>query len=130
MRTLMFLTGAGMAFSFTTVQAAAFATISIADTGHASALFSAQRQIGSSMGVALISGVISIFGMAQVNSGGVVTNLTAYHAAFVASAVLALIGAGIGLTVRDSDAAPTMRQKVKEVVPESIPNAEAQIQLQ
>ncbi len=131
MRTLMFLTGAGMAFSFTTVQAAAFATISMADTGHASALFSAQRQIGSSFGVALISGVISIVGMTQVNSsGGVVSNLTAYHAAFVASAALALIGACIGLTVRDSDAAPTMRRKVKELVPESVPDAGAQVRMQ
>jgi hypothetical protein len=131
MRTLMFLTGAGMAFSFTTVQAAAFATISMADTGQASALFSAQRQIGSSFGVALISGVISIVGMTQVNaSGALVPNLTAYHAAFVASAVLALIGACIGLTVRDSDAASTMRRKVKEIAPESVPGAGAQIQLQ
>jgi EmrB/QacA subfamily drug resistance transporter len=131
MRALMFLVGAGMAFSFTTVQAAAFATISRAETGHASAFFSAQRQIGSSFGVALISGVISIVGMTQLSSRGtVVPNLTAYHAAFVASAALALAGACFGLTVRDSDAASTMRRKVKEVMPESVPNAEAQIQLQ
>lgn len=130
MRLLMFLVGAGMAFSFTTVQAAAFATISPADTGHASALFSAQRQIGSSFGVAIISGVISLVGMTQVSvSGAVVPNLTAFHAAFVASAVLALIGAYFGLTVRDSDAAATMRRKVREVVTESAPDAEAQVQL-
>jgi EmrB/QacA subfamily drug resistance transporter len=131
MRALMFLTGAGMAFSFTTVQAAAFATISTAETGHASALFSAQRQIGSSFGVALISGVISIVGLTQLSSSGAaVPNLTAYHAAFVASAALALIGACIGLTVRDSDAAPTMRRRVKAVIPESVPDVEAQIQVQ
>lgn len=131
MRVLMFLVGAGMAFSFTTVQAAAYATISKADTGHASALFSAQRQVGSSLGVALISGVISMVGITQLSSrGAVVPNLTAYHAAFVASAVLALIGACFGLTVRDSDAASTMQRKVKEVVAESVPDAEAQIQLQ
>lgn len=130
MRTLMFLVGAFMAFSFTTVQAAAFATISLAETGQASALFSAQRQIGSSFGVALISGVISLVGMTQANaSGAVIPNLTAYHAAFVASAVLALIGACFGLTVRDSDAASTMRRKVKEVVPESVPDAGTQVQL-
>ncbi len=130
MRALMFLTGAGMAFSFTTVQAASFATISMVDTGHASALFSAQRQIGSSVGVALISGVISLVGMTQLNaSGAIVPNLTAYHAAFVASAVLALIGAVIGLTVRDSDAASTMRRKVREFISKSEPEAEAQVQL-
>ena len=130
MRAMMFLVGAGMAFSFTTVQAAAYATISNADTGHASALFSAQRQVGSSFGVALISGVMSFVGITQVSaSGAVVPNLTAYHAAFVASAVLALIGACFGLAVRDSDAASTMRRKVPEVIPESVPEAEAQVQL-
>jgi len=114
MRALMFLTGAGMAFSFTTVQAAAFATISSAETGHATAIFSAQRQIGSSLGVALISSVISIAGLTQLSaSGAVVPNLAAYHAAFIASAVLALSGACFGLMVRDSDAAPTMRRRVK-----------------
>jgi EmrB/QacA subfamily drug resistance transporter len=131
MRAMMFLVGAGMAFSFTTVQAAAFATISTAETGHASALFSAQRQVGSSFGVALISGVISLVGMTQVSSSGaVVPNMTAYHAAFVASAALALIGACFGLTVRDSDAASTMRRKVREVVPGTFPDAETQVQLQ
>ncbi len=131
MRALMFLTGAGMAFSFTTVQAAAFATISTVETGHASALFSAQRQIGSSLGVALISGVISVAGLTQLSaSGAVVPNLTAYHAAFVASAVLALTGACIGLTVRDSDAAPTMRRRESAAIQESVPDVEAQIQVQ
>ena len=130
MRGLMFLTGAGMAFSFTTVQAAAFATISTAETGQGSALYSAQRQIGSSFGVALISSVISIAGLTQVNGNGrIVPNLTAYHAAFVASAILALTGACIGLTVRDSDAAPTMRRKVKEVDTEIISEAGAQVQI-
>ena len=38
MRSLMFFTGAGMAFSFTSVQAASFSTISSAQTGQASAL--------------------------------------------------------------------------------------------
>ena len=42
MRVLMFLTGAGMACSFLPVQTAAFATISSASTGRASALFNAQ----------------------------------------------------------------------------------------
>ena len=115
MRALMFLTGAGMAFSFTSVQAASFATITSAQTGQASALFNAQRQIGASLGVALLSSVITLIGMTTLSSNGsVVANLTAYHAAFVATAVLVLIGAVIGLTVRDRDAAATMRSKVKQ----------------
>ncbi|MBV9713512.1 MAG: DHA2 family efflux MFS transporter permease subunit [Ktedonobacteraceae bacterium] len=115
MRALMFLTGAGMAFSFTSVQAASFATISSAETGQAAALFNAQRQIGASLGVALLSSVISAVGMTQLNANGTVTpNISAYHAAFIASAVLAITAACIGLTVRDSDAAATMRRRVKQ----------------
>jgi EmrB/QacA subfamily drug resistance transporter len=129
MRGLMFLTGAGMAFSFTSVQAAAFATISSSETGHASALFNAQRQIGASLGVALLSSVISAVGITQLStSGSPVPNFAAYHAAFIAAAALALIGAGLGLMVRDSDAAATMRRRVKQNgkarIPEQITNAE------
>jgi len=121
-RVLMFLTGAGMAFSFTSVQAASFATISTAETGQASALFNAQRQIGASLGVALLSSVISVVGLTQVNANGVtLPNLTAYHAAFITAAVLALIAASIGLTVRDSDAAATMRRRKEQAEPKTVP---------
>lgn len=128
MRTLMFFTGAGMAFAFIPVQAAAFATISSAETGQASALFNAQRQTGASFGVALLSTVISAVGLTQVTARGtVVPNLAAYHAAFLAAAVLALIAASIGLTVRDSDAAATMKRKARraeqEIVANQVPNA-------
>ncbi len=129
MRALMFLTGAGMAFAFTSVQTASFATISSAQTGQASALFNAQRQIGGSLGVALLSSVLSGVGMTQLStSGAIIPNFTAYHAAFLASAVLALVAACIGLAVRDSDANSTMRRSIQqtqqEAVPEKVPNRE------
>lgn len=117
MRALMFLTGAGMAFSFTSVQAASFSTITSAETGQASALFNAQRQIGASLGVALLSSVISLVGITQLSaSGAVVPNYTAYHAAFVTAAVIILIATSFGLTIRDSDAAATMRRQVTQII--------------
>ncbi|MEO8954290.1 MAG: DHA2 family efflux MFS transporter permease subunit [Ktedonobacteraceae bacterium] len=123
MRALMFLTGAGMAFSFTSVQAASYATISSAQTGQASALYNAQRQIGASLGVALISSVISAVGLTQLSTTGIaVPNFTAYHAAFIASAVLALIAAAIGLTMHDSDAAATMQPKTRQAQQKIIPD--------
>jgi len=123
MRALMFFTGAGMAFVFTPVQAAAFATISSAETGQASALYNAQRQIGASLGVALLSTVISAVGITQLSaSGTVVPNFTAYHAAFLAAAMLALTAASIGLTIRDSDAAATMRRKTRQAQQEIVSN--------
>jgi EmrB/QacA subfamily drug resistance transporter len=119
MRLLMLLIGVGMAFSFTSVQAAAFATISSAETGQASALYNAQRQVGASLGVAFISTVMSAVGMTQMSAGGtVVPNLAAYHFAFVAAAILVMISAIWGLLVRDSDAASTMRRRIKAVEPE------------
>ncbi len=129
LRALMFLLGCGMAFSFTSVQAASFATISSAQTGQASAIFNAQRQIGSSFGVALLSSVLSIVGLTQLNAAGrIVPNFTAYHAAFLTSAVLALVAAGIALMIRDSDAAATMRRKVQpsqeEIVQDKVPERE------
>ncbi len=129
MRALIFLTGAGMAFAFTSVQTASFATISSAQTGQASALFNAQRQIGGSLGVALLSSVMSGVGMTRLStSGATIPNYTAYHAAFLAAALLALIAACIGLAVHDSDASSTMRrstqQKPQSAVPEKVQNAE------
>ena len=110
MRALIFLIGAGMAFSFTSVQAAGFATISPAATGRASSLNSAQRQVGSALGVAILSTVIGIVGPVIVGThGSVQPNLTAYHAAFIAAAALALAAAAIALFIRDRDAASTMK---------------------
>ncbi|HVB75117.1 MAG TPA: DHA2 family efflux MFS transporter permease subunit [Ktedonobacteraceae bacterium] len=133
MRTLMFLIGAGMAYAFLPLQAAAFATISHGDTGRASALYSAQRQLGAALGVAVLGSVLSIVGPVRLSATGtVVPNLTAYHAAFLAAAVLALIAASIALAVSDRDAAPTMQRRTRpaenEDMPEPVAGAEAHLQ--
>jgi EmrB/QacA subfamily drug resistance transporter len=115
MRALMFLTGAGMAYIFLPVQAAAFATISSADTGRASAFFNAQRQLGAALGVAILSAILSAVGTTQTSATGIITpNLTAYHAAFLAGAALALIGASTALAVSDRAAAETMRRSTRK----------------
>jgi EmrB/QacA subfamily drug resistance transporter len=114
MRVLMFLIGAGMAYAFLPMQAAAFATITPSATGRASAIYNAQRQLGAAFGVAVLSAVLGIVGPTYRSATGVVQpNLTAYHAAFLTAAGLALIGACIALTVHDSDAAVTMQRRGK-----------------
>ncbi len=114
MRVLIFLTGAGMAFAFVPVQTAAFATISSAATGGASALSNAMRQLGSALGVAVLGEVLSAVGPTHLSATGqVLPNLAAYHAAFLAAAVLMLIAAGIALAVSDRDAAPSMPSQAK-----------------
>lgn len=121
MRVLIFLIGAGMAFSFNSVQAAGFATISSASTGRASALYSVQRQVGSALGVALLSTVIGLVGPVMPGpQHSIQPNLTAYSTAFIAASLLALTSAGIALFIRDRDAASTMKPRNRlESVPES-----------
>ncbi|GHO46831.1 DHA2 family efflux MFS transporter permease subunit [Ktedonospora formicarum] len=124
MRVLMFLIGAGMACAFLPVQTAGFATITSAQTGQASALNNAQRQVGASLGVALISSIISIVGMTTLDAHGVAQpNLNAYHAAFITSAILIIIATGISLLIRDSEAAATMRKSPLKEQPTSIDEA-------
>jgi predicted MFS family arabinose efflux permease len=130
MRVLMFLVGASMAYAFLPVQTAAFATISSASTGRASALYNAQRQLGGALGVAVLSAVLSALGPTRPSAtGAVLPNLAAYHAAFVAAAVLALVAVGIALVVSDRDAAATMQPRASssghEDTPEPTLSAEA-----
>jgi EmrB/QacA subfamily drug resistance transporter len=108
MRLLMFTMGLSMAPVFISSQAASFATISRADTGHASSLFNSQRQLGSAVGVAVLSTVLALVGTQHVVGGQLTANLWAYHAAFLAAAGIALIGALVALTINDADAAATM----------------------
>lgn len=130
MRVLMFLIGAGMAYAFLPLRVATFATISPTSTGRASAFYSTQNQLGAALGVAVLGTVLSTLGATTLSATGAVQpNLAAYHAAFLAAAVLALIGACIALTISDRDAAVTMRRKAKTTerrdMPELIQSTEA-----
>lgn len=125
MRALMFFVGSGMAYSFLSVQTAAFTTITPAATGRASAIYNTQRQLGGAFGIAILSTVLSAVGpFYRSATGAILPNLAAYHAAFLAAAALALIGACLSLTVHDRDAASTMQRptrKTRQIDAESEP---------
>jgi EmrB/QacA subfamily drug resistance transporter len=108
MRLLMFTMGLSMAQVFISSQAASFTTISRADTGHASSLFNSQRQLGSAVGIAVLSTVLALVSTEHLVGGHLTANLWAYHAAFLTAAGIALIGSVVALTISDADAAPTM----------------------
>ena len=72
MRLLMFFIGAGMAYAFLPLRAAAFATISNASTGRASAFYSAQTQLGAAFGVAVLGSILSIIGPTTLNATGTI----------------------------------------------------------
>jgi uncharacterized membrane protein YjfL (UPF0719 family) len=118
---VLVLRGVGMAFMFVPLQAASFATIKNEDTGQASSITNTNRQVGTSFGVALLATVLvsrtkthvaaAVAGaapgaqQAAANHG----SLLAFHDAFFASLVLAVIGFFFTLLVRDEDAAATMK---------------------
>jgi len=108
MRLLMFAMGASMAQVIVSSQAASFATVSNADTGSASSLFNSQRQLGSALGVSLVATVLAAVGASHLVGGHQAVNLAAYHAAFLATAAVALVGSVVALTINDADAAATM----------------------
>ncbi len=109
-RGMMFLVGTGMGFVFLSAQTAAFARISPVDTGQASTLFNMQRQLASALGVGLVTTALTLFAPAGAKTTAAAAgNAAAYHGAFLVAAALAVVAAGFALTVRDSDAANTMR---------------------
>jgi EmrB/QacA subfamily drug resistance transporter len=108
MRAIMFALGLVMAQVFVSCQAAAFATISLPDTGSASSLFNSGRQLGSALGVAVLATVLAAVGTSHQVAGHTVPNLSAYHAAFLTAAGMALVASVVALTIHDVDAASTM----------------------
>lgn len=121
-RLLMFMVGVGMAYVFLPNQAASLATIPRESTGRATTLFSAQRQLGAALGVAVLSSVLAALGPTRTGvSGAAEPNLTAYRAAFLAAAALSLTASFLALGVPDKDAAATMQARVTKKAPAESP---------
>ena len=108
MRLLMFLLGVAMGQVFVPAQAAAFATISAEATGRASTMFNVARQLGSAIGVAVLTTAVVAVGAMKIVAGRAAPDLAAYHVAFLVAAGVAAVGAAVALTIHDSDAVSTM----------------------
>jgi MFS family permease len=110
-RAMMFARGLCMGFAFVPMQAASYATIAPADNGRASAIFSTQRQVAVSIGVAVLASVLaSYMSLSRPPSTPqeIADSLTGYRVAFGMATMFALLGALAAWFIRDSDAAPTM----------------------
>jgi EmrB/QacA subfamily drug resistance transporter len=109
-RGLMLLRGLCMGFAFVPMQAASYATIPPSQNGRASSLFSTQRQVGVSFGVAVLASVLASYGALSPNlqPDEVANALTGVHVAFGIAICFALIAAFLALFIRDSDAKATM----------------------
>lgn len=99
-RATMFMAGAANSMVFLPLQTSMFTSIAQADTGDASAIFNASRQTSLALGVAILSTVVA-------SVGG--ESFAAFHAAYVAAALIALIGSVTAFTlIHDADARATM----------------------
>jgi MFS family permease len=109
-RGLMLLRGFCMGFAFVPMQAASYATIDPSQNGRASSLFSTQRQVGVSFGVAILASVLAAhMSLSQpVPPEGLDEALTGVHWAFTLAVGFAMIAAFFALFIRDEDAHATM----------------------
>ena len=125
-RGIMFARGLALGFVFVPIQAAAYANIEPADTGRATAIFAALRQISASLGVAILATVLveattrfsqGATGRAELRHA----SLNAFHFSFFIGSCMIMLAAGAAMMIRDSDAANTMRGYVeREPMPEEI----------
>ena len=109
-RGLMLLRGLCMGFAFVPMQAASYATIPPSQNGRASSLFSTQRQVGVSFGVAILASVLVSYGALSpvLDPAGLERALTGVHVAFAVAVLFALLAAFFALFIRDEDAKATM----------------------
>ncbi len=99
-RALMFFGGVSNSGVFLSVQTSMFTTISGHDTGHASAIYNTQRQSTIALNIAVLTTIVAGVG------GG---ELAAFHAAYLAGAMIAALGTICAWTlIRTSDAHSTM----------------------
>lgn len=109
-RGLMMLRGLCMGFAFVPMQAASYATIPPAQNGRASSLYSTQRQVGVSFGVAVLASVLVSYGALSpdLSPEGIDHALTGVHVAFGIAVGFAVLASFFALFIRDEDAKATM----------------------
>lgn len=114
-RGIMFFRGCSMSLLFIPLQTATFATITPAMTGRASAIYNINRQVASSIGVALLATILT----SRLQAHGAIlgnpeTRAQAFQAfsdVFLASVFLALLGGAVAWLINDKLAAGTMRAR-------------------
>ena len=112
-RGLMMLRGLCMGFAFMPMQAASYATIPPSQNGRASSMFSTQRQVGISFGIAVLASILTSYGVLNppVAASKVAHALTGVRVACGVAVVFALIAALFAWFVKDEDAHATMRAR-------------------
>jgi EmrB/QacA subfamily drug resistance transporter len=104
-RATLFALGLGVGQCNLPVNISAFANITSADTGHASAIFNMVRRAAPAFGVAVLSTLL-----AATDHHALVPTPNAFKVTFVGCAAIALLGALLANRINDADAASTMNR--------------------
>ena len=109
-RGVILLRGLCMGFAFLPMQAASYATIPPARNGRASSLFSTQRQVSVSIGVAVMASILTAHMRLDgpVSSDAIGKAMDGVHMALWVSVGFAVVSSVVALFVRDEDARHTM----------------------
>jgi EmrB/QacA subfamily drug resistance transporter len=114
LRGIMLLRGFGMSFAVVSAQTATFATITPAQMGRASSLFSTNRQVAAAVGVAILGTVLADRIVAHVGTlTGIAAQhatLSAFHDAFAAATILGVLSVAFAFLIHDVDAAVTLHR--------------------
>jgi EmrB/QacA subfamily drug resistance transporter len=102
-----FARGLAVGMVFVSIQTAAYATTSMADTGRATSLFNTQRQVSYAAGVALAATVIAAMLPAAGEAAAAADRLGAYQGGFLAVGLIMLPAAVISWFIDDDDVAAT-----------------------
>jgi EmrB/QacA subfamily drug resistance transporter len=126
-RLIMFCRGMAFAFALIPLQAATFSNISREDSGRASSLFNVNRQVASSVGVAVLATVLTDRTISRTSA--VIANaraagssptaqaiqdamVKAYHDAYLVALIFSFIAFVACFLIRDADAAASMNPVV------------------
>jgi EmrB/QacA subfamily drug resistance transporter len=109
-RGIMFLRGIAMAFVFVPIQACSYANIAPQDTGRASAIYSAQRQIAASLGVAVLATVLAEALAGNGGLGDPAGALDAFQLTMTVATALIVVAVASAFLIRDRDAASTIHR--------------------
>lgn len=114
-RAVMLARGVALGLASVPLQAASYATVRPRDMGRASALYSANRQVAASFGVAVLATVLvertktAAASMGPTSAVGLrQAALRGYHDAFLAAVLIAVIGVAAACLIRDEDAAASL----------------------
>ena len=113
-RGIMFLRGVAVSFALVASQTATFSTVKSEETGRASSLFNTNRQVAASVGVAVLTTVLTqataMYAGSGVGTGATAqSQLLAFHAAFAASILFGVLGILFALRIHDEDAAASLQ---------------------